>query len=251
MTKTVSNVYTELAFELISLWTKWPPLSQTTFSNAFSRMEILQFQFNFHWSLFIRFNWQYPSTGLDKGLASIRWQAIIWTNANPIDWHIYAALRRGELKFKIKTFNTLRPRQNGRYFPCNIFKCIFLNENVWILSKISLKFVPKGPINDIPALVKIMAWCRSGDKSLSETLMVRLSMHRVSLGLNELNILLPVKQYTIISNINLHSHRARCSSKPWLWQYVTIVTSWMSCATYDSLAPGGIQWDFISRWCSS
>ena len=26
--------------------------------------------------------------------------------------------------------NTLRPRQNGRYFPDDIFKCIFLNENV-------------------------------------------------------------------------------------------------------------------------
>ena len=30
-------------------------------------------------------------------------------------------------------FNTLRPRQNGCHFPDNIFKCIFLNENVWIL----------------------------------------------------------------------------------------------------------------------
>ena len=34
-----------------------------------------------------------------------------------------------------------------------IFKCIFLNENVGISIKISLKFVPKGPINDITALV--------------------------------------------------------------------------------------------------
>ena len=47
--------------------------------------------------------------------------------------------------------------------PChcghNIFKCIFLNENVKIALKISLKFVPKGPINYIPSLVQIMA-CR-------------------------------------------------------------------------------------------
>ena len=27
-------------------------------------------------------------------------------------------------------FNTLTPRQNGRHFPDDIFKCIFLNENV-------------------------------------------------------------------------------------------------------------------------
>ena len=31
----------------------------------------------------------------------------------------------------------------------DIFKCIFLNENVWISIKISLKFVPKGPISKI------------------------------------------------------------------------------------------------------
>ena len=49
--------------------------------------------------------------------------------------------------------NTLRPRQDGRHFPDDIFKCIFLYENVWISIKISLKFVPKGPINNIPALV--------------------------------------------------------------------------------------------------
>ena len=30
---------------------------------------------------------------------------------------------------------------------------IFLNENVSILIKISLTFIPKGPINNIPALV--------------------------------------------------------------------------------------------------
>ena len=49
--------------------------------------------------------------------------------------------------------NTLRPRQDGRHFPDDIFKCIFLNENVLISIKISLKFVPKGQINNIPALV--------------------------------------------------------------------------------------------------
>ena len=35
----------------------------------------------------------------------------------------------------------------------NIFKCIFLNEKVWILIKISLKFVPKGLIDNNQALV--------------------------------------------------------------------------------------------------
>ena len=34
----------------------------------------------------------------------------------------------------------------------DIFSCIFLNENVWISIKISLKFVPKGPIDNKPVL---------------------------------------------------------------------------------------------------
>ena len=68
--------------------------------------------------------------------------------------------------------NSLRPRQNGRHFPDDTFKHIFLNENVRILIKISLKFVPKGPINNIPALAQIMAWRRPGDKPLSEPMVV-------------------------------------------------------------------------------
>ena len=73
--------------------------------------------------------------------------------------------------------NTLRPTQNGRHFADDVFKCIFLNEDVWIPNQISLKFVPKGPINNIPALVQIMAWRRPGDKPLSKPMMVSLTTH--------------------------------------------------------------------------
>ena len=73
--------------------------------------------------------------------------------------------------------NTLVPRQNGRHFADDIFKRIFFNENVWISIKISLKFVPKGPINIIPAMFRIMAWRRPGDKPLSEALLVSLLTH--------------------------------------------------------------------------
>ena len=74
-------------------------------------------------------------------------------------------------------YNTLRPRQNGRRFADDVFKYIFLNENVRILIKISLKFIPKSPINNIPALIQIMAWGRSGDKPLSEPMTVSLMTH--------------------------------------------------------------------------
>ena len=73
--------------------------------------------------------------------------------------------------------NTLRPRQNGRRFADDIFKCIFLNENIWIQIKISLKFVPKGKIDKIQPLVQIMAWRRPGDKPLSQPMMVSLPTH--------------------------------------------------------------------------
>ena len=73
--------------------------------------------------------------------------------------------------------NTPRPRQNGRRFAGDTFKRTFLTEKFVILNTISLKFVPKGPINDIPALVQIMAWRRPGDKLLSEPMAVRLLTH--------------------------------------------------------------------------
>ena len=62
---------------------------------------------------------------------------------------------------------------NGRHFPDDSFTCIFVNENVWISIKISLMYVPKGPINNTAALVQIMAWRWPGDKPM----MVRLPTH--------------------------------------------------------------------------
>ena len=49
-----------------------------------------------------------------------------------------------------------------------IFKFISMNEQCCILIKISLKFVLKGTIDNRSTLVLVMAWCRSGDKPLSE-----------------------------------------------------------------------------------
>ena len=73
--------------------------------------------------------------------------------------------------------NSLRQRQNGHLFADDTFKCIFLNENIRISTKNSLKFVPKGLIKNIPVLVLIMAWRRPGDKPLSEPMQVRSLTH--------------------------------------------------------------------------
>ena len=59
------------------------------------------------------------------------------------------------LSYNKPLLNSSPPRQNGRHFADDTFKCNFVNEIFGILIKISLKFVPKGPIDNDPALVKL------------------------------------------------------------------------------------------------
>ena len=66
---------------------------------------------------------------------------------------------------------TSSSRQKVGHF-ADIFKCIFLNGSVWIPIKISPQFVAKHLINNIPPLVKIMAWRRPGDNPLYEPTVV-------------------------------------------------------------------------------
>ena len=54
---------------------------------------------------------------------------------------------------------------------------ISLNKNVWVSIRMTLEFVHKGPINNIAALVQIMAWRRLSDKTLSEPMMVSSLTH--------------------------------------------------------------------------
>ena len=104
-------------------------------------------------------------------------------------WWLLGYTKRYVASHEIKLIipvNTLRPGQNGRHFPDDILKCIFLNEKVPISFEISLRFV-RGLINNILALVQIMAWRLPGDKSLSEPMVVSLRIY-ASRGLNELII---------------------------------------------------------------
>ena len=55
----------------------------------------------------------------------------------------------------------------GCHFPDDIFKCIFL----------MTMFVHRGPVDNIPTFVQIMAWRWPGDKPLSEKMMVSLLTH--------------------------------------------------------------------------
>ena len=104
-------------------------------------------------------------------------------------------------------FNTLRPRQNGHHFADDIFKCIFLKEDVWTALKISLKFVPKVRINNIPALVQIMTWRRPGHKPLAEPMMISLLTH--------ICVTRPQWVKTLRSQPNL--------SNPFSWKWICVV----------------------------
>ena len=74
-------------------------------------------------------------------------------------------------------FNTLRLRQDGRYFCRRHLQMHFLNENVGFSLKISLMFVPEVRIHNILALVRIMACCLVATKPLSKPMMVSLLTH--------------------------------------------------------------------------
>ena len=101
----------------------------------------------------------------------------------------------GWLGWSLELFNTLRQKQNGRRFPDDTFKCIFSNENVRISMKISLKFVPKVPINNIPALIQIMAWAgQATSHYLNQCWLVYWRIY-ASLGLNELNMHVAVTHF--------------------------------------------------------
>ena len=67
----------------------------------------------------------------------------------------------------------------------DIFKSIF-NESVWISITISLKFVPKGPIDYKSALVQVMAWHRTGEKPLPESMLTQHRRIYTALGGNEI-----------------------------------------------------------------
>ena len=117
------------------------------------------------------------------------WPIINWSIGNIFQWNanqnnFYSMKCIWNVIYKMVAISSrphcvdiLRPRQNVRHFPDDIFKCIFVNDNVWISIKISLKFAPKARINNIPAMVQIMAWRRPGGKPLSETIVVSFLAH--------------------------------------------------------------------------
>ena len=103
--------------------------------------------------------------------------------------------------------------------------------------KISLKFVPKGSISNIPALVQIMAWRRLGDKPLYEPMLAcsptQICVSRpqwVNNGVTAvLHIAIDIYTFSIIS-LHWHDWGGACSWIPSPWKTSTHLSQYSQIA---------------------
>ena len=161
-----------------------------------------------------------PNPSLESKLNQTKWQ-----------WWSYKLFSFA--KYFTVQIITLRQRQNGRHFADDTFNRIFVNENARISIKFSLKFVRKGPINNIPALVQIMAWRRPGYKPLSEPVMVSLLTH--------ICVTQPqwVKSRLLRFQLQYHCCASCKLSQPWMSNYIT---QKMRGCYYLCLSTGQLLW---------
>ena len=128
----------------------------------------------------------------------------------------------------VSTVNKLRPRQNGCHFAEDTFKHILFNENVRISITISLKFVPKGPIDNMPALVQIMPWRQPWHRAITSTKfdlpLVRFSdlhLKAISQEIPQPSITTIVSKINYLSKISFKSPRGQ----------------WVKGVTYPNIMP--------------
>ena len=108
----------------------------------------------------------FPRNALENAICKMSvsfWGLDAWINCLPQQMRQYMTLTH------------LPPGQNGHHFADDIFKYIFWNEKEVVLIKISKKFIPNGPISNIPGLAQIMAWRRPGGKPLLEPMLIQLT----------------------------------------------------------------------------
>ena len=106
----------------------------------------------------------------------------------------------------------------------DIFKSIF-NESVWIPITISLKFVPKGPIDYNSALVRVVAWHRTGEKPLPASMLTQFTDSYIrTRGEKNNQDIFTVVQYILLHFVGIHLkysilYLKRCLSVPSHYQY--------------------------------
>ena len=89
----------------------------------------------------------------------------IWQEAHGDNMHVLWYLMMDQLLFTWTKWSL--------FWQTTISKAIFLNGNDRIPIRISRKFVPRGPIDNKPALVQAMAWCQTVDKPLPELMLTQ------------------------------------------------------------------------------
>ena len=122
---------------------------------------------------------------MDPAAKPIFWQHIISIYSDHLDrpFHVHMESHvkgevwshRGNIDFLYSTSQELShwgQDKMATIFLDDILKWIFLMKIYEFWLKISLKSVPRGQVNNIPAFVEIMAWCQPGDKPLSEPMKV-------------------------------------------------------------------------------
>ena len=121
-------------------WDEMAGISQTTFSNPLSSMNIIQFCFQFHLICSEWFNWV---------------NGTIWIYDYLLCWRINASFGPTELKSVVNFGLThINARVNDRYFADDIFKSICEFEwNCSDFDHISLKFCAKCPFDNLVSLV--------------------------------------------------------------------------------------------------
>ena len=73
------------------------------------------------------------------------------------------------------THPTPTPTPPPPFWQTTFSNCIFLNRNDRIPIQISFNYAPRSTIDNKPALVQVMAWCRTGDKPLPEPMVTQFS----------------------------------------------------------------------------
>ena len=172
------------------------------------------------------------------------WQNLVWPHC----------AEDGDLEVMIGYSLLCHWGRNRRHFADDIFKCIFLNENVWIALKISLKFVPKVWINNIPVYWRIYASLGLNELYDGTSLDQRFCQYQAGMPILEKKILLMQLTICMILIQNVSKWLLRMLHMPW---QLCCWSMWKSLKWLDK--PIGIelhktwksncQWKIVDKMC--
>ena len=126
-------------------------------------------------------------------------------------------------------------------------------KNFWISNKTSLKYVPSGRIDELSALIQIMAWHQTGNKPLSDPMMTQFTdayMHHLASMCWVMSLQFIWRSSTHRWNLWVSDIQMGCRDLT-TWQGTRIVVLVMGARQHApfyyqiiSLAPGKFEWNF-------